>query len=115
MMVAPEQGDFVFINFDPQSGHEQAGHRPAIVLSHKTFNASSGFAIVCPITRQQKGYPFEIPIPDGESIEGVILTDQVKSLDWQHRRLRIRGQASSEVLDDCLTLIKTLFSKDDEE
>jgi mRNA interferase MazF len=109
-MQAPDRGDLVYVNFNPQAGHEQAGTRPGIVLSPKPFNQLTGFAVVCPITRQQKGYPFEVALPSGLAVEGVILTDQVKSLDWRARRFQIVGQAPSEVVSDCLDLIHTFLS-----
>ncbi|MCL6633959.1 MAG: type II toxin-antitoxin system PemK/MazF family toxin [Alicyclobacillus herbarius] len=108
-MPAPERGDLVYVNFNPQSGHEQAGTRPGIVLSPQAFNAATGFAVVCPITRQQKGYPFEVVLPDGLVFEGVILTDQVKSLDWRARRFQIKGRAPDELVMECLDLIHTFL------
>ena len=108
-MSAPERGDLVYVNFNPQAGHEQAGTRPGIVLSPKAFNQVTGFAVVCPITRQQKGYPFEVALPSGLAIEGVILTDQVKSLDWRARHFQIKGQVPNEVVTDCLDLIHTFL------
>lgn len=108
-MQAPDRGDLVYVNFDPQSGHEQAGSRPGIVLSPKAFNDATGFAVVCPITRQVKGYPFEVLLPKGLVFEGVILTDQVKSLDWMARRFQIKGKAPKEVISDCFDLIHTFL------
>jgi mRNA interferase MazF len=81
----PRFGDVVWINLDPQSGHEQSGRRPALTLSPESYNEKTGMAILCPITSQVKGYPFEVMIPKGISVEGVILSDQVKSLDWRSR------------------------------
>ncbi|ASK62255.1 mRNA-degrading endonuclease [Virgibacillus phasianinus] len=104
-MEVPDKGDLVFLNFNPQSGHEQAGHRPAIVLSPQIFNQATKFAIICPITRQAKGYPFEVELPDGLDIGGVILTDQIRSLDWKSRGLKIRGHASAEVVEKCIKKI----------
>lgn len=109
-MTAPGRGDLVFISFSPQSGHEQAGNRPAIVLSPKSFNQATGFAVFCPITSKQKGYPFEVKLPDDLLIHGVILTDQVKSLDWKSRNIKIVGQAPNESVQDCLDLISTFLS-----
>lgn len=109
LSVAPERGDLVYLDFNPQAGHEQAGHRPAIVLSPKNFNQKTGFTICCPITKQKKGYPFEVELPDGLPITGVILTDQVKSLDWKARNLFIKAQAPESVLEDCLDLIQTIL------
>ncbi|WLR51907.1 type II toxin-antitoxin system PemK/MazF family toxin [Bacillus tianshenii] len=108
-MHAPERGDLVYINFNPQSGHEQAGTRPGIILSPQAFNHATGFAVVCPITRQQKGYPFEVPLPSSLAIEGVILTDQIKSLDWKARKLVIKDRAPEDVITDCLDLIHTFL------
>jgi len=82
----PQSGDVIWITLDPQAGHEQAGRRPAVVLSPGAYNGKAGLAILCPITGQVKGYPFEVRIPDGLPVRGVILADQVKSLDWQVRR-----------------------------
>lgn len=109
-MQVPDRGDLVYLDFNPQAGHEQAGRRPAIVLSPKAFNAITHFAVVCPITRQEKGYPFEVKLPVGLPIEGVILTDQVKSLDWRARRFEVKGQAPIETVADCLELIHTFLS-----
>ena len=108
-MQTPGRGDLVYINFTPQSGHEQAGTRPGIVLSPQNFNHATGFALICPITRQQKGYPFEVPLPNQLAIEGVILTDQLKSLDWKARRVTVIGQAPEHIVSDCLELIHTFL------
>ncbi|MFC7442482.1 endoribonuclease MazF [Laceyella putida] len=109
-MHVPDRGDLVYVSFDPQAGHEQAGRRPAIVLSPKAFNAVTKFAVVCPITSREKGYPFEVKLPNDLPIEGVILTDQVKSLDWQARRFDIKGKAPEEIVADCLDLIHTFLA-----
>lgn len=108
-MQTPDRSDLVYVNFNPQSGHEQAGNRPGIVLSPKAFNQATGFAVVCPITRKQKGYPFEVALPNGLAIEGVVLTDQVKSLDWRARQFQIKGQAPQEVITNCLDFIHTFL------
>ncbi|WP_339062348.1 type II toxin-antitoxin system PemK/MazF family toxin [Tepidibacillus marianensis] len=109
-MDVPERGDLVFLNFNPQSGHEQAGARPGIVLSPKAFNLAASFAVICPITSKRKGYPFEVPLPTGLAIHGVILTDQVKSLDWSARELKVVGKVPSHIVEDCLDLISTFLS-----
>ena len=83
MAYVPQRGDVVWITFNPQAGHEQAGRRPALVLSPKAYNGKVGLALLCPIARQVKGYPFEVAIPEGLPVNGVILSDQVKSLDWR--------------------------------
>ena len=98
MMPIPERGNLVYVEFNPQAGHEQSGTRPGL-----------RFAIICPITRQQKEYPFEVKLPDGLFFHGVILTDQVKSLDWQARRLQIKGQVPDEIVMTCLDLIHTFL------
>lgn len=108
---APEKGDFITIQFTPQAGHEQAGRRPGIVVSPKAFNEATGFAVICPITNQVKGYPFEVPIPDGYNVGGVVLTDQIKSLDWRARKLKVVDQAPPEVINKCMTLIGTYIQK----
>jgi mRNA interferase MazF len=82
----PERGDAVWITLDPQDGHEQAGRRPALVLSPSAYNGRVGLALLCPITGQVKGYPFEVPLPEGLAVTGVALADQVKSLDWRARK-----------------------------
>ena len=84
----PKRGDIVWLTFTPQAGHEQAGHCPALILSPELYNRKVGLALVCPITTQVKGYPFEVPIPGGLEVSGVVLADQVKSLDWKARRAR---------------------------
>ena len=86
MSYVPDRGDVVWLSFDPQSGREQAGRRPALVLSPRAYNQRTSLAILCPITSQIKGYPFEVALPPGSQIQGVILCDQIKSLDWRVRR-----------------------------
>lgn len=82
----PQRGDVVWITLNLQAGHEQTGRRPAVVLSPKEYNSKTGLAIFCPITSQIKGYPFEVPVPAGLPVMGVVLSDQVKSLDWRARQ-----------------------------
>jgi len=106
----PRRGDVVWISLNPQAGHEQAGRRPALILSPTAYNDKVGLAILCPITRQIKGYPFEVLIPDGLAAKGVILADQVKSLDWRARRAtlmcRLPPQTVAEVLGKLGALLK---------
>ncbi|MFP4977480.1 type II toxin-antitoxin system PemK/MazF family toxin [Paenibacillus sp. CN-4] len=90
-MTIPKRGDLIWLNFNPQSGHEQAGRRPAIVLSEQPFNDLTGFAVVCPITNASKEYAFEVPIPDGFAVKGVVLTDQLRSLDYRARKFEVAG------------------------
>jgi len=82
---APSRGDVIWLDFDPQAGHEQAGRRPAVVLSPNSYNAKVGLALCCPVTSRIKGYPFEVGLPPGLAVGGVALADQVKSLDWRER------------------------------
>jgi len=102
MPKAPQRGDVVWISMNPQAGHEQAGQRPALVLSPFSYNAKVGLAILCPITSQVKGYPFEVPIPSGLPVAGVVLSDQAKSLDWKARKAKfickLPAQSTVEVL-----------------
>ncbi len=88
----PDAGDVVWLQFDPQAGHEQAGHRPALVLSPSQYNAKTGLMLCCPLTTQIKGYPFEVTIADTR--KGVALADQLKSLDWRVRKAKFRGKAT---------------------
>src|SRR5215218_2502163 len=88
-VTVPDRGDVVWLDFNPQTGHEQAGRRPALVLSPVAYNRKVGLALVCPITSQVKGYPFEVQMPEGTEVAGVILADQVKSLDWRARRAKV--------------------------
>ena len=95
----PDRGDFIWLNFTPQTGHEQAGKRPALVLSPKEYNGRTGLLIACPITSKEKGYPSEV-IVNGKRIKGVILSDQVKSLDWKARKASFVETAASSVLSE---------------
>ncbi len=109
MAKAPDRGDVVRISMSPQAGHEQAGRRPAVVLSPASYNRKVGLAIMCPVTSQVKGYPFEVAIPEGLPVRGVVLSDQVKSLDWRARRAhfmcRLPQQSVLEILQKLGTLI----------
>ena len=96
----PDAGDFVWLTFDPQAGREKAGRHPALVLSPGVYNAKSGLAIVCPVTNQVKGYPFEVAVPPGHGTTGVILADQLKSVDWKACRVEKLGQCPAEALDE---------------
>jgi mRNA interferase MazF len=109
----PERGDAVWITLDPQAGHEQAGRRPALVLSPSAYNGRVGLALFCPITRQAKGYPFEVPIPAGEPVAGVVGADQVKSLDWRARKAARIGAVAEEVVAQVLQRLQTLLERGD--
>jgi mRNA interferase MazF len=107
---SPERGDLIWLNFSPQRGHEQAGKRPALVLSPRSYNSKVGLALVCPITNRAKGYPFEVPLPEGLAITGVVLADQVKSLDWRARQAGFAGLSNDEVIQDTLAKISVLLA-----
>lgn len=107
---APDRGDIVQLQFHPQRGKEQAGRRPALVLSPKAYNAKVGLAVVCPISRQEKGYPFEVALPQALRTKGVVLADHLKSLDWQPRGARIIERVTPAVLEDVLSKIDFLLS-----
>jgi mRNA interferase MazF len=105
----PDVGDIIWLNFDPQSGHEQAGHRPAVVLSPKAYNSRTGLCLVVPITNRSKGYPFELALPAGCKTAGVALCDQMRSLDWKTRQAILKETAgrnfAREVLARFLPLV----------
>jgi mRNA interferase MazF len=105
----PDRGDIVWLNFDPQAGHEQAGRRPAVILSPALYNARSGFALCCPITSQAKGYPFEVVLPTGLPVKGVILADHVKSLDWRARRASYLGRLPDREITEVLAKLNVLL------
>lgn len=105
----PDRGDIVWIKFHPQVGHEQAGRRPAIVLSAANYNGRTGLAVVCPITNQAKGYPFEVALPLGLPVSGVILADQIKSLDWRGRQASLLCRVPDAVVSSVLEKLKVLL------
>jgi len=106
----PQRGDVVWITLNPQSGHEQAGRRPAVVLSPGIYNEKVELAILCPITNQIKGYPFEVLMPDGLPVSGVILADQIKSLDWRAREAEWICTLPPRVVVEVLQKLGTLLS-----
>ena len=101
----PNQGDIVAITFDPQSGHEQKGRRPAFVVSKKLFNSSTGMAIVCPITNTDRKFPFHVPVPKSCNLTGFIMVEQVKSIDFRSRRVKRIEQSNEELLADVLSIL----------
>jgi len=105
----PERGDLVLLTFDPQAGREQAGRRPALGLSPAPYNRRASLALVCPITNQVKGYPFEVALPEGLSISGVVLADHVKSADWAARRAQFVVKAPSEVIAEVTAKLRPLL------
>ena len=100
----------MWVTLVPQAGHEQAGRRPALVLSPASYNGKVGLALICPITSQVKGDPFEVQLPDGLSIGGVVLADQVKSLDWKARQVAAIGKVPEGVIDAVLARLQTLIA-----
>jgi mRNA interferase MazF len=105
----PDAGDLVWLTFDPQAGHEQRGRRPALILSPRIYNTKSRLAIACPITSQVKGYPFEVPLPSGGAIIGVVLADHIKNLDWHARRVEFEAKASPEMLSEVRERLRPLL------
>ena len=104
----PEAGDIVWLAFDPQAGHEQAGHRPALVLSPAAYNVKKGLMVCCPLSTKAKGYPFEV-LTQVDGQEGVVLSDQVKSLNWRVRKAKKKATVQEEVLQDVRAKIKALL------
>lgn len=111
----PKRGDIVWIDFEPQSGHGHAGRRPALVISPAAYNGKIGLTLLCPITNQVKGYPFEVAIPKGIGVSGVILADQIKSLDWKSREAEFGCVVPREVVNLVLEKLATLLSSSDDE
>ena len=107
----PQRGDAIWISLDPQAGHEQRGRRPAIVLSPAAYNGRVGLALLCPITSQVKGYPFEVALPDGLPVSGVVLADQVKSLDWKARQADRICAVPDRVATQVLRRLNTLLAE----
>jgi mRNA interferase MazF len=108
----PKRGDLIWLDFTPQAGHEQADRRPAAVISSSQYNRKVGLLLACPITSHRKQYPFEVLLPDGLPITGVILADQVRSLDWKSRRAAFIGRIGEDVLAETLGKLAALI--DDE-
>jgi mRNA interferase MazF len=105
----PERGDAVWINMNPQAGHEQSGRRPAVVMSPSSYNRKVGLALFCPVTSQIKGYPFEVIIPSGLKVKGAILSDQIKSLDWKIRNTEFLDIIPEPVILEVFKKLATLF------
>jgi len=101
----PRQGDLIAITFDPQSGHEQKGRRPAFVVSKDLFNQKTGLAIVCPVTNTDRGYPFHIPVPKDSKLTGFIMVEQVKSVDFRTRRAKLIERGGDELLSEILSIL----------
>ena len=101
----PRKGDLIALSFDPQSGHEQRGHRPALVVSNDLFNRHTGMCIACPITNTDRGFPFHIPLPDGFAVTGFVMVEQVKSVDFRSRGAKRIGVAPTALLADALAML----------
>lgn len=106
----PKRGDVVWITFNPQAGHEQAGRRPALIVSPLDYNRKVGLSLLCPITSQVKGYPFEVKIPAGNPVEGVILSDQLKSLDWKARKAELLCHLGESVASEVIQKLELLLA-----
>lgn len=104
----PERGDIVWLEFDQRRGHEQAGRRPALVVSPEVYNRKAGLALVCPITSSVKGYPFEVAIPRGSKVAGVVLCDQIRSVDWRVRKAKRAGSAAAGVMAEATAKLVAL-------
>ena len=109
MSYVPARNDVVWLDFDPQVGHEQAGRRPALVLSPHSHNSRLGLALLCPLANQAKGYPFEVAVPEGAGVSGVVLSNQIQCSDWRGRRARfcctLPREVAEEVTDQLLSLL----------
>jgi mRNA interferase MazF len=105
----PDAGDLVWVDFSPQAGREQAGRRPALVLSPRAYNEKTSLAVLCPVTSHSKGYPFEVKVPTGGRVRGVILADHIKSLDWRQRNAQRAGKLPISVLSQVLERISALL------
>ena len=111
MSYVPKRGDVVWIAFDPQAGHEQAGRRPAVVVSPADYNSKVGLALLCPVTSRIKGYPFEVQPPPGHQLKGAILADQLKSLDWQARNAQYFCELDSATVSRVLRTAALLLAE----
>lgn len=109
MSYIPERGDAIWLQFNPQAGHEQAGHRPAIVLSPKSYNEKTGLVLCCPVTNQVKEYPFEVHLPEDSGVDGVILADHIKSLDWNARQAKFIAKLPEPTIAEVLGKINSLL------
>jgi mRNA interferase MazF len=105
----PNRGDAVWLDLNPQSGREQAGRRPVLILSPAAYNQKVGLALVCPITNQSKGYVFEVAVPDGLKVKGVILSDHVKSADWQTRKIEFICRLPDPIVEDVIKKLNVLL------
>ena len=109
MNYIPDRGHIVWLTFNPQAGHEQTGRRPVVVLSPKEYNIKTGLAVMCPITSVVKNYPFEVLLPDRLPVKGIILSDQVKNLDWKIREADFCCKIGDDIMEDVLAKLKVLL------
>ncbi len=110
MNYVPKRGDAIWINFDPQSGREQSGRRPALVLSPTAYNSKVGLIIICPITNQAKGFAFEVKIPERSKVKGVILSDHVKSADWRTREIEFICRLPETIIEEVIEKLSVLLN-----
>ena len=106
----PRRGDLVWVDFSPQAGHEQAGRRPAVILSPEAYNRKTGLAVACPVTSQPKGYAFEVTLPAGLPIAGVVLSDHVRNIDWRARRAERLAALAEETVAEVLGKLTALLA-----
>jgi mRNA interferase MazF len=105
----PAWGDVVWLDFNPQRGREQAGTRPGLIVSNSFYNRRNGLALICPITSRKKGYPFEVGLPQGFAVQGVVLADQIKAIDWKARAVRFAAKCPPDVVADVVARIRALM------
>ena len=105
----PRKGDLIAISLDPQSGHEQRGRRPALVISNDLFNRHTGLCVACPITSTRRNYPFHVPIPDGLAVNGFVMVEQVRSVDFGARKAKRIGEAPAKVLEETLSILDAMI------
>jgi mRNA interferase MazF len=110
MAAAPRKGDFITLNFDPQSGHEQKGRRPALVLSNESFNRATGMALVCPLTNTDRGIPFHVPVAAKTSLTGFIMVEQLKSVDFYARQAKFVARAPKALVDEVQGILDACLS-----
>ena len=103
----PKKGDFIAITLDPRTGHEQSGRRPALVVSNDLFNRHTGLCIACPVTNTRRDYPFHVSVPEGEAVTGVVMVEQVKSIDFRARKAKCIAKAPQPILEEVLSILDT--------
>lgn len=111
MAYVPQRGDVVWIELSPRAGHEQSGRRPGVVVSPRSYNSKVGLILCCPITSRVKGYPFEVALPEGLPVNGVVLADQVKSLDWRARRAELVTRLAPPTIAEVVGKLSALLSE----